>query len=94
MGGQLAGPLGNISLATSGLNTTKNKKVDKSLENLVSIFKKDKQSKSGHGTSLGRINNSQKQQQYMLTACLPPTLLPVPYSHSCTGIVVNSPSST
>lgn len=60
MGGQLAGPLGNISLATSGLNTTKNKKVDKSLENLVSIFKKDKQSKSGHGTSLGRINNSQK----------------------------------
>jgi len=63
MGGQLAGPLGNFSLATSGLNTTKNKKVDKSLENLVSIFKKDKQSKSGHGTSLGRINNSQKQQQ-------------------------------
>jgi hypothetical protein len=62
MGGQLAGPLGNINLATSGLNTTKNKKADKSLENLVSIFKKDKQSKSGHGTSLGRINNSQKQQ--------------------------------
>ena len=42
MGGQLAGPLGNINLATNGLNTTKNKKVDKSLENLVSIFKKEK----------------------------------------------------
>ena len=56
MGGQLNGPLGNMNLKTNGLNTTKNKKADKSLENLVLAFQKGLQTKSGHGTSLGRGN--------------------------------------
>ena len=38
MGGQVTGPLGNLNLKTNGLNTTKNKKADKSLENLVLAF--------------------------------------------------------
>jgi len=70
MGGQLTGPLSNMNLKTNGLNTTKNKKADKSLENLVLAFQKGLQTKSGHGTSLGRGNqdihndkSSQKQYQ-------------------------------
>jgi len=70
MGGQVTGPLSNMNLKTNGLNTTKNKKADKSLENLVLAFQKGLQTKSGHGTSLGRGNQdihngdgSQKQYQ-------------------------------
>jgi hypothetical protein len=48
MGGQLT-----FNNLTQGLNTTKNKKVDKSMENLMTAFKKGGASKSGHGTSLG-----------------------------------------
>ena len=63
MGGQVTGPLGNINLKTNGLNTTKNKKGDKSLENLVLAFQKGLQTKSGHGTSLGRDIQNDKSSQ-------------------------------
>ena len=48
-----------MNLTTSGLNTTKNNKIDKSFENLMSAFAiRGGQAKSGQGTSLGCIKTN------------------------------------
>jgi hypothetical protein len=48
-----------LNLTTSGLNTTKNNKIDKSFENLMSAFAlRSGPAKSGQGTSLGCIKTN------------------------------------
>lgn len=59
MGGQVTGPLYNLNMMTEGLNTTKNRKIEKSLEDLIQVFQNEKQ----FNICTQRFNsNSQKQQ--------------------------------